>query len=303
MNLSVRKAPFNLTVITAMVFTMAFIGLTYHIRGRLFELNGIFEMPTAFQDELDYLSLGNPISFLMPAILCFLHFSLLFFIARYFNRRNLELLIISLCWVALWGNLAWIAYTLAYVGIELPIIKSWPLATALVSVTSLITLYFALILNRYNEKIQLLKRVSDSVSVPEETQQNTSKESILEITPEVEALISRDKLFITRFEIVLKEGLTDAEFTVDKMAQELALERSTLFRKTQQHFNASPSELISNARMDWAKQLLQHDGRSITDIALTIGYNSSAHFSYSFKKKFHLSPSEYRKRYKKTDLA
>ena len=115
--------------------------------------------------------------------------------------------------------------------------------------------------------------------------------------PSTDALINRDQQFADQLEKIISESLSDCEFSVEMLATKMAMERSTLFKKTQAVFDLSPSELISNARLNWAQDLLQTQQGSISDIAFTVGYASVSHFSYSFKKKHKVSPSTYRAQY------
>jgi two-component system response regulator YesN len=46
--------------------------------------------------------------------------------------------------------------------------------------------------------------------------------------------------------------------------------------------------------MEEAKELLRNTNMKTFEIAEKVGYSEPNYFSYSFKKKFNLSPSEYR---------
>lgn len=53
------------------------------------------------------------------------------------------------------------------------------------------------------------------------------------------------------------------------------------------------SEWIMNARLQRAhERLARGEGRSITDVAYDMGFNSSSHFSTQFRRRFGLSPRE-----------
>jgi AraC-like DNA-binding protein len=55
----------------------------------------------------------------------------------------------------------------------------------------------------------------------------------------------------------------------------------------------SASEWIWNRRLQCCyDQILKRDGRSITSVAFEHGFNSSAHFSTLFRRKYGLSPRE-----------
>jgi two-component system response regulator YesN len=51
---------------------------------------------------------------------------------------------------------------------------------------------------------------------------------------------------------------------------------------------------LTQIRMDAAKELLRTTSMKAFEIAEKVGYSESNYFSYSFKKKFGMSPSEYR---------
>lgn len=56
-----------------------------------------------------------------------------------------------------------------------------------------------------------------------------------------------------------------------------------------------PAEFIQRCRIEEAKQLLRDSHRSITDIALDLGYCSSQYFSTTFRRYTRQSPSAYRR--------
>lgn len=57
----------------------------------------------------------------------------------------------------------------------------------------------------------------------------------------------------------------------------------------------SPYQYISDLRMNHARLLLESTQLPVTQIAFQSGYNSLEHFATSFKKKYNLSPSSFRK--------
>lgn len=65
-------------------------------------------------------------------------------------------------------------------------------------------------------------------------------------------------------------------------------------------FNAetgvSPGEYLIRLRMQKARQLLATTFLSIKQIMAEVGYNTKSNFGRSFKRHFHVTPSEYRKR-------
>lgn len=70
---------------------------------------------------------------------------------------------------------------------------------------------------------------------------------------------------------------------------------TTLKENFKKVFNTTVYGYISSYRMDIAKNLLiKEPGISISDIAVKIGYENQANFAIAFKRKFDVSPSEFR---------
>ena len=58
--------------------------------------------------------------------------------------------------------------------------------------------------------------------------------------------------------------------------------------------NAGPMEFLNHCRLDRAAQMLREDDdRSITDIAMTCGFNSSQYFATRFRQRFQMSPRRF----------
>lgn len=68
---------------------------------------------------------------------------------------------------------------------------------------------------------------------------------------------------------------------------------SRLFRE---EWGASFVSYVSDLRLDRACQLLQQGNLKIIDVALESGHGSLAHFNYAFKKRFRMTPTEWRDR-------
>lgn len=58
--------------------------------------------------------------------------------------------------------------------------------------------------------------------------------------------------------------------------------------------NETVNEFTNRVRLEKACNLLKYSKQTIMDISITCGYSSTSTFSRSFKKHYHVSPSEYR---------
>lgn len=62
-------------------------------------------------------------------------------------------------------------------------------------------------------------------------------------------------------------------------------------------FDTTVHQTVMQLRLDEARRLLESSQESITDISLTVGYNSMSAFINAFRRQFKMTPSYYRNRF------
>ena len=88
------------------------------------------------------------------------------------------------------------------------------------------------------------------------------------------------------------DNLSDPELNVNRIADELSISRSKLYRKIKENNLASVNDLIIETRLNLAHELLKNPEANVSDVAYKVGYSSPSYFSKSFTQKFGKSPSE-----------
>lgn len=76
---------------------------------------------------------------------------------------------------------------------------------------------------------------------------------------------------------------------------------SSYLRYFKKAFNCTPMDYIQDYRLRQAKSMLKYTDHSLTTIANDCGFWDNAHFSKLFKKKYRLSPTQYRAQLKRDD--
>ena len=89
--------------------------------------------------------------------------------------------------------------------------------------------------------------------------------------------------------------LTDADFTVQQLADEVGYTRRTVTRRVKEAFGHPPSALIRTIRLEHGAHLLEQTNETISEVAYAVGFNSLSYFSRRFKEHFGVSPSGYRR--------
>ena len=92
------------------------------------------------------------------------------------------------------------------------------------------------------------------------------------------------------------------ELRVEKIAEELGIDRKYLRNLFAEHLGMSTMDYIMSTRMTRAKELLENSDNSISLVASSVGYRDVLCFSKAFKAYVGISPSEYREE-KKTEAA
>jgi len=86
----------------------------------------------------------------------------------------------------------------------------------------------------------------------------------------------------------------DADISVEELAQIARMSPSQFARQFRKYFQDTPKEYYCNARIDHAKTLLMQTDLSTKEIAERCGFCDCYSFYHLFKKKTHLTPSQYR---------
>ena len=102
-----------------------------------------------------------------------------------------------------------------------------------------------------------------------------------------------DELLMERIMKAINKNLSDSDFNVDMLTQEVGISRAQLHRKMKEMTGISTSEFLRNIRLEQAARLLREQKLNVTQVAYTVGFSNLAHFSTIFRKHFGVAPSEY----------
>ena len=89
------------------------------------------------------------------------------------------------------------------------------------------------------------------------------------------------------------------QLTVRELTDMIGITQPYLYRLFEEKFNMSPKQYIINEKLSVAKELLLNTDKSITEIAISVGYPDILTFSRIFSSKENMSPSKYRKIHQK----
>jgi transcriptional regulator GlxA family with amidase domain len=82
------------------------------------------------------------------------------------------------------------------------------------------------------------------------------------------------------------------KISIDEIAKQSGLSSRNLNRLMLQEIGLTPKQFLITARIEYAQKLLLKPGASVTDVALSVGYNSLSQFITVFRSQTGQLPSE-----------
>ena len=104
---------------------------------------------------------------------------------------------------------------------------------------------------------------------------------------------SSDEQFMKRVMEIVNENISNSDFNISQMVDEVGMSRTQLHRKLKELTGFSAARFVQNIRMQQAMKLLKEKRVNVSQIAYSVGFASQTHFSTTFKQYYGVSPTEY----------
>ena len=102
------------------------------------------------------------------------------------------------------------------------------------------------------------------------------------------------KDFYIQEAITYMEHNYQRELTVEEVADACKLNRSYFSKLFKESMGCPPQEFLIRLRLSKAADMMKGTSRSIGSISIRCGYPNQLHFSRAFKKRYGVSPREWR---------
>lgn len=138
---------------------------------------------------------------------------------------------------------------------------------------------------------ELKERISNHLGARELLRDHYQKEIRLEsldVTVDEE-----DVSFLERVADAVQEHLGDPDFTVSRLAEEVALSRRQLTRRLKSALGTTPAAFVRECRIIRARELLAREPETIAEVAYAVGFRSPSAFSKAFGEHVGCTPSEF----------
>lgn len=107
-----------------------------------------------------------------------------------------------------------------------------------------------------------------------------------------EERIHSDDAYIQKLNAEIIKEMDNADFSVEELADRLAISRSQLHRKIKSLTGKSISQYVRIIRLEKAHDLLKQNAGNVTEVAYSTGFSSQSYFTKCFTEHFGKSPSE-----------
>ena len=105
-------------------------------------------------------------------------------------------------------------------------------------------------------------------------------------------LEDRDKQFLKQLQAIIQKNLSDREFGVEDMGQQIGLSRVQLYRKVKAMTGSSVVDLLRKARLAKARRLLETRSMSVSEVAYEVGFSAPSYFTKCFKEEYGMLPGD-----------
>ncbi|HYG02534.1 MAG TPA: helix-turn-helix domain-containing protein [Chryseosolibacter sp.] len=98
--------------------------------------------------------------------------------------------------------------------------------------------------------------------------------------------------FLAELTAVIEKNISNEQFGVTELAEELNMSRSTLLRKVKKESTLSVAQLISQVRLQRAMELLLNSSLNVSEVSHEVGFNSTSYFIKCFREYYGYPPGE-----------
>ncbi|WP_294546534.1 hybrid sensor histidine kinase/response regulator transcription factor [uncultured Bacteroides sp.] len=107
-----------------------------------------------------------------------------------------------------------------------------------------------------------------------------------------------DEEFMNKCTDIILNNIEDSEFSVNTLAQELGMSRTSVFTKIKGIIGMTPNDFIKITRLKKACRMMIEGEYRVTEIGFLVGFSSSSYFAKCFQKQFSMLPTEFLKKAK-----
>lgn len=150
---------------------------------------------------------------------------------------------------------------------------------------------------RPEKVIESFNRISRMAKDVEQAKPNLLAAELFKLSEEVNQKVSssrsRSKQLLD-YAVALIEANMHTGMNVSELADNMRVDRTTLFNVFKKELNCSPVEYLRHQRIERACSMLQEPNRIVSDVARLCGFNSDKYFIRTFLQMKGITPGRFR---------
>jgi len=139
---------------------------------------------------------------------------------------------------------------------------------------------------------ELRVRVRNLIEIRRRLRERFSQTTL--IKPAEVTVASVDQKFLERLKEIVEGNMEEEDFDVKRLSAKAGLSDRQLERKLKALIGQTPNQFIRAMRLARAKQLLEQNAGTVSEIAYMVGFNNIPYFSKAFREAFGKPPSAVR---------
>jgi YesN/AraC family two-component response regulator len=143
----------------------------------------------------------------------------------------------------------------------------------------------------FNEAL-LISQIQNLISSRKKLKQEFTS---LDFLGEVQTKEKATDEFIQKCVEIIHSRGSEANFTLDQLAEGMNMSRSSLYRKIKETTGMKAIDFLKKAKLHFAAKLLLNTDLTVSEVAFECGYNDPKYFSRCFAKEYGNLPSEFKK--------
>ncbi len=102
-----------------------------------------------------------------------------------------------------------------------------------------------------------------------------------------------DEEFLVKVNDIIERNISNVDFTMEQLAEELCISSSGLFAKIKSLTSITPNKLLMLVRLKRATELLSENKYRINEVCYMVGFNNPSYFAKCFQKQYDILPKEF----------
>ncbi len=153
---------------------------------------------------------------------------------------------------------------------------------------------------REHKLMERLREMTATASMLEKQTEDKQKSNIYKTdengrTMKLDDEKNENSEFVMRAIEMVKLNMNTPGYSVERLAADLCMERTGLYKKLTAILDQTPTLFIRNIRLQHAAEMLKEGQLTISEIAEKAGFSSPSYFSKQFQETYGCKPSEYGK--------